>query len=45
MPKCMHNKLFKPLRCGNTFSTREKVKINIKRSKMVGKKHIRSILI
>ena len=45
MPKCMHNKLFKPLRCRNAFSTREKVKINIKRSKIVGKKHIESILI
>ena len=41
----MYNKLFKPLRCGNAFSTRKKVKINMKRSKMTGKKHIKSILI
>ena len=45
MPKCMHNKLFKPLKCRNVFSTREKVKIDIKKSKIVGKKYIESILI
>ena len=45
MLKCMHNELFKPLRYRNAFSTREKVKIDIKRSKMAGKKYIESILI
>ena len=41
----MHNELFKPLRCRNAFSTREKVKIDMKRSKMTGKEHMKSILI
>ena len=45
MPECMCNKLFKPLRCRNAFSAREKVKINMKRSKIAGKEHMRSILI
>ena len=41
----MYNELFKPLRCRNAFSIREKVKIDMKRSKTTGKEHIRSILI
>ena len=45
MPECMHNELFKPLRCRNAFSAREKVKIDMKRSKMAGKEHMKSILI
>ena len=45
MPKCMHNELFKPLRCGNAFSAREKVKIDMKRSKMAGKEYMGFILI
>ena len=33
MLKCMYNELFKPLRCRNAFSAREKVKIDIKEVK------------